>query len=187
VCAVERTKPDQIIDTYVDLLVSSGVRQATIEAVARRSGLSKAGLLHHYRSRGELDDALIARLRELVLEDVELMRGAEEGAAHYYLASSLNAESELERLVAAATRLAQAGNRAAGETLRWARDLWNETLEDELGDPVLARLIMLAGDGVSYHYDIADADQPPFVTEQDVAAITHLLERLAAPRGARGE
>ena len=174
---MERHKPQQIIDTYVGLLVESGVRQATIEAVARRCGLSKAGLLHHYRSRAALDTALLERLESLVREDLALMREAPGGAVHYYLASSLDAGSELARLVVAATRLAQAGNPSAGEALRRARDQWYGILVEQLGDPLLARFALLAGDGVSYHTDIAEPREH-FISPADIDAFTQLFENL---------
>ncbi len=175
---MERAKPAQIVDAYAALLVESGVRQATIEAVARRAGLSKPGLLHHHGSRAELDAALVERLRALVREDLETMRRSEGGVAHYYLSTSLDSGAELERLVVAATRLAQAGSDIAGEALRWARELWFAELVDRLGDPALARLVMLAGDGMSYHTDIASPGEAPFVTEDDIRSIMALIDRM---------
>ncbi|WP_290655227.1 TetR/AcrR family transcriptional regulator [Kocuria sp.] len=178
-----RDKPRRIIDTYVNLLVDSGVRQATIEAVARRCGLSKAGLLHHYPSRAALDAALLERLRSLVEEDVTVMREAPGGAVRYYLASSLDAESDLERIVVAATRLAQADHSPAGELLRWARDLWYDVLVEQLGDPLLARFVLLAGDGVSYHTDISTPNEQPFITADDIDSFTRVFETLQRSEG----
>lgn len=176
-----QSKPEQIISTYVDLLVDSGVKQATIDAVAKRSGLSKAGLLHHFHSRTELDSALVTHLRELVTEDITLMRESPLGAAHYYLSSSFDAGSALERAVVAVTRLSQAGNNIAGETLRWARNLWYSVLNDELADPLLSRFVLLAGDGVSYHTDIETPDPEnsrAFISPTDIAAFAQLIEQL---------
>lgn len=176
-----QSKPEQIISTYVDLLVDNGVKQATIDAVAKRAGLSKAGLLHHFHSRTELDSALVTHLRELVTEDIALMRESPLGAAHYYLSSSFDAGSELERAVVAVTRLSQAGNNLAGETLRWARDLWYSVLNDELADPLLSRFVLLAGDGVSYHTDIEVPDpagSSAFISPTDIAAFAQLIEQL---------
>ncbi|MGO1318632.1 MAG: TetR/AcrR family transcriptional regulator [Galactobacter sp.] len=165
------TRSEQILDTYVSLLVDGGVRQATIEAVARKSGLSKPGLLHHFPSRAALDDALIGRLREFVAADVAAMAEATDGAVHYYLASSLEVGSDLERGVVAVTRLGQAGNAQARAALRDARDAWFDLLLAQLGNPVMARLALLAGDGVAYQADITEPGAAPYVDNADVEEI----------------
>lgn len=169
------SRSEQILDTYVAMLVDGGVKHATIEALARRCGLSKPGLLHHFHSRSELDSGLIARLRELVAADVAAMASAPDGAVHYYLASSLEVESDLERAVVAVTRLGQAGNAEARTELRAARDAWYEILVAQLKDPVLARLAILAGDGVAYQADITEPGEAPYVSEPDIEAIASAL------------
>jgi|GEM_PF-186857 len=179
------TKIDEIVDAYVDLLVSQGVRGASIDAVAKRCGLSKAGLLHHTPSRAALDDALLDRLGALAAEDMASMRALGGGAPRYYLASSLDASSPLERAVVAATRLAQSGSAAASEALQRARDRWYGILLDVLGDPALARLVLFAGDGLSYHTDIsADAATDPFIARAKIDEVAELIDGLARQRGA---
>lgn len=181
-----RDKPNQIVDTYVSLLVDSGIREATIGAVARKSGLSKAGLLHHFPSRAALDAGLLVRLRELVDQDLGRMRRAEKGPAHYYLRSSFEAESALERTVVAATRLSQTGNAEAGAALRWARDRWYGLLVDELGDPLVARFVLLAGDGVSYHTDIsttADGRGDELISPADIDSFVGVLREMRMSPG----
>lgn len=173
------TKSEQIVTAYVDLLVASGVRQATIDAVARRCGLTRAGMLHHHRSRAALDAALLDRLGALVDEDVAAMAGAEDGPAAYYLTSSFAADSPLERTVVAATRLAQAGSTDAAAALRDARDRWYGLIREEVGDPVVAKFVLLAGDGVSHQTDIRGqgGEDTEFVTAADIAALGALLTR----------
>lgn len=180
---MDQSKPEQIIDTYVTVLAEAGVKQATIDAVAKRSGLSKPGLLHHYRSRADLDAALLSRLEKLVEDDLQQMQHAPQGAVHYYLSSSFDAGSPLEQAVVAATRLAQAGNQTAGEILRRARDHWYRILTDYLADPLLARMVLMAGDGVSYHTAIAAPDDDSFTQHTDISALTHLIQQLKGPSG----
>lgn len=173
----EQSKPRQIVSVYIDLLVDSGVRAASLDAVAREVTLSKAGLLHHFPSRRALDAGLLARVDELVDADVAAMRDAPEGAVHYYLASSFDADSELERAVVAATRLAQSGSAAAAEALRSASGRWYRVLLAETGDPVLAKFALLAGDGVSFHTDIAPGEEQ-LITRTDIDAFVGLVDRL---------
>ncbi|MCS4277453.1 AcrR family transcriptional regulator [Mycetocola sp. BIGb0189] len=177
----QQSKPDQIIEAYVDLLVVQGVRSASIDAIAKRSGLSKAGLLHHFRSRDAMDREILDRLEALVTADAAAMRIAPEGAARYYVGTSLEYSSPLERLVVAATRLGQAGNNEAWITLRWARDRWFEVLVDSLGDETLARLVLLAGDGIAYHTDIIGEESDPFLAEASITAVADLIGTLGKP------
>lgn len=173
------TKAEQIVSSYVDLLVASGVRQATIDAVARRCSLTRAGLLHHHGSRAAMDAALLARLEALVDEDVTAMASSPEGPAVYYLTSSFAAQSPLERTVVAATRLAQAGSAEAARALRDARDRWYGLIREEVLDPVVAKFVLLAGDGVSHQTDIrGEGDDEEFVSAEDIAALGALLARL---------
>jgi AcrR family transcriptional regulator len=174
---VENSKAEGIVDTYVSLLVDGGVRSATIDAVAKACGLSKAGVLHYFRSRAELDAALVERLRVLLREDLRLMRRAEGGPVRYYLTSSLDTEAPLERAVVAASRLAQAGHTEARAALGEARSAWLDVLEDALGNPVLARLALLAGDGASHHADLAEAGEEPFVSPTDIEHFARIIER----------
>ncbi|MFJ2619807.1 TetR/AcrR family transcriptional regulator [Glutamicibacter sp. NPDC087344] len=176
------TKQEIILDAYVALLYEHGAREATIDATAKRSGLSKAGLLHHFRSRQALDTELVRRLNELIDADVAAMLADPAQAVHYYFASSLEEDSPLERIVVAATRLAQRGNDQASAALRRGRDLWFQVLNDSLGDPVLAKLALLAGDGVSYHLDISRGHQDQFLTADTVKQLVQLLAQRHEPR-----
>ncbi|MFJ7750788.1 TetR/AcrR family transcriptional regulator [Arthrobacter sp. NPDC097144] len=169
------SKQDNIIDSYVALLSEQGLHDATIEATARHCGLSKAGLLHHFPSRQALDAGLVSRLRTLIDDDVAAMAQAPERAVHYYLASSLDEASPLERMVVAATRLAQSGNEEAAQVLRSGRDRWYALLVEALGDPALAKLALLAGDGLSYHLDITRGARDGFMGEGTLDELVALL------------
>lgn len=61
-----------------DELVASGIRGTTLDRVATRAGVSKSVLLHHFRDKDELFDAVMRRATG-VLKDgvVELLRHAE--------------------------------------------------------------------------------------------------------------
>jgi len=168
VAASAATKQEIILEAYIGLLYDHGTREATIEATAKRSGLSKAGLLHHFSSRQALDTELVRRLNELIDADVAAMRTDLSQAVHYYFTSSMEEESPLERMVVASTRLAQRGNADASAALRRGRDLWFQVLNEALGDPVLAKLALLAGDGVSYHLDISRGNQDGFLTPDTI-------------------
>lgn len=56
-----RTSVDEIVDVALELFAAHGVDGTTIDAVARRVGLSDAGLLHHVGSKRGLVDAVLER------------------------------------------------------------------------------------------------------------------------------
>ncbi len=98
-------------------------------------------------------------------------------AVSYYFTSSLDYDSELEQLVVAINRLGQSGNSEATETLRWARDSWYAVLLEALGDPTLAKLALLAGDGISYHLDITVDKDDGFVTEETLTDMVAAIQQ----------
>lgn len=72
---------EHILDTYVDLLIRSGERAATLDAVATAAKVSKGGLLYHFSSKKALLEALAERTLTLAEEDFAAMEQAPEGAA----------------------------------------------------------------------------------------------------------
>ena len=84
-----------ILDTYVDLLIRSGERAATLDAVATAAKVSKGGLLYHFSSKKALLEALTERTLTLAEEDFAAMEQAPEGASTYYINSSTPDNSPL--------------------------------------------------------------------------------------------
>lgn len=72
---------EHILDTYVDLLIRSGERAATLNAVATPAKVSKGGLLYHFSSKKALLEALAERTLTLAEEDFAAMEQAPEGQA----------------------------------------------------------------------------------------------------------
>jgi AcrR family transcriptional regulator len=141
---------ERILDAYVDVLAVDGERLATVDAVAARAGVSKGGLLYHFRSKDSLADALCDRLVALAAVDVEEMRAADEGPARYYIRTSQYADTPLSLALVAVARLQQAGHERAREVIEQLSEQWLTVLDDALGDREVARAIKLIGDGL-YH------------------------------------
>jgi AcrR family transcriptional regulator len=141
----------KVLHAFAALLVENGERAATIEAVAERAGVSKGGLLYHFGSRDALVDGLMEHLRELTDADVEAMRAAPAGAVDYLLRTSTVVDSEFELVYLAVTRLAQGAYPHARAALDAAHDAWTRTVLDEVGDPVVARAVVLISDGLYAH------------------------------------
>ncbi len=53
---------DQILDVAMQIAEESGARHLTIDAVVRKTGLSKGGVLYHFPSKVALLEGLVARV-----------------------------------------------------------------------------------------------------------------------------
>ncbi|MBX7449329.1 TetR/AcrR family transcriptional regulator [Mycolicibacterium sp. 3033] len=142
---------DRILDAYAVLLAEEGERFATIDAVAARAGVSKGGVLYHFPSKEHLAVAVCERLDTLAAEDACEMRTAPEGPARYYVSSSHYAGTPLDRILVAASRLRQAGDRRARAAIESAAQEWLSILHEAIGDLDTARAVKLIGDGLYYN------------------------------------
>ncbi|MGI4895290.1 MAG: hypothetical protein ACRYF3_09275, partial [Janthinobacterium lividum] len=110
--------------------------------------VSKGGLLYHFGSKDALVEGLLARLRTLSALDLGKMRSAPEGAVRYYVRTSVMEGDALSRNLIAVLRLAQERDARAVEAYAGVGEQWREAIEEEVGDPVLSRIVQLVGDGL---------------------------------------
>lgn len=141
---------ERLLDSFETLLDEHGTAGATLDAVAAKAGVSKGGLLYHYGSKVELIRGSLERLGRLVEEDVESMRAAGDRLHMYYLETSAEVGTALDRSLIAAGRLAQE-NEEAKTALRKTREAWFDVLNEHLGDPHLAQTVQLIGDGMYFN------------------------------------
>src|SRR5690606_32459404 len=97
----------KVLHAFAELLVTSGERSATLDAVAERAGVSKGGLLYHFPTRDALVDGLVDHLHALIAADVAVMTSAPEGPVAYLLRSSLETGGELDLAFRGVSQLAQ--------------------------------------------------------------------------------
>lgn len=166
---------ERILDAFENILIRQGERAATLDAVAAEAEVSKGGLLYHFGSKDALVEGLVERLGQLVTADVVNIRTAPAGVIDYFIRSSVNTESELDRAIIAATRLAQGSQPKAQEALRSMQRAWFEVVEESVGDAAVARAIMLMSDGLYYN----SALLPTGPSETANRAIDHMDELVA--------
>ncbi|HSP52491.1 MAG TPA: TetR/AcrR family transcriptional regulator, partial [Cryobacterium sp.] len=149
---VPRPSPtrDRILDAFAHLLIDQGERAATLDAVAAAAGLSKGGLLYHFGSKDALVEGLLARLDALVVDDIEQIRAAPAGAIDYLIRTSMSEGTSLDQSIGAAVRLAQGAHPLANAALASTRRQWLSVIEEAVGDPDVAEVIMLVSDGLYY-------------------------------------
>lgn len=141
---------ERILDSFENILIRDGERAATMESVAAAADVSKGGLLYHFPSKEALVDALGERLLSLSARDRELMAADPDGAARYYVRTSVYEDSALDRALVAMARLAQQGHPKAQQNFAQIQTLWLEALEGALGSHTVARAVKLMGDGLYY-------------------------------------
>lgn len=142
---------DRVLTSYEDLLIGFGPQAATLEAVATAAGLSKGGLLYHFKSKEALTEGLLARLRGYAEQDFELMEQDPEGCASYYIRTSVYGGSSFDRAIIAAQRLIQSDDDAVRHVFAELHNRWFELILRDVKDPVISRAIMLLGDGLYYN------------------------------------
>lgn len=175
---------DRLLDAAAAVLLRDGAHALTLEAVAAQAGVSKGGLLYHFGSRQALIAGLTERLLHLIDEDVERIHTAPDGAISYFVRSSTEVQTPLDRTFVAVVRLAQGGDRQAAETIETVRARWLEALEQHVGDPTVALAITLIGDGL-YDQAALRAETPDLsaaitaVDDSSMDRLVALLERLA--------
>jgi AcrR family transcriptional regulator len=174
-----RTARDRILDAFEDLLAEHSERAATLEAVAARAGVSKGGLLYHFASKDALVDGVLERFAADLAVDIEHMRAASDGPVSYFLRTSLPSDNRLERVIVAVARLAQASDARASDALADAQRLWLSELEAVVGDRMVARTIMLIGDGMYYNTALLPAANTVLRDETDLQQLVALVERLS--------
>ena len=171
---------DRILVAYEDLLIESGERGATLDAVAARAGVSKGGLLYHFGSKDALTAGLIERLMDLTEEDIDLMRAAPAGVVDYMVRTSVNVGSAFDRALIAAARLAQTSDPRASVALASIRTRWLDIVTETVGDATLARAVVLISDGLYYNSALMGmgAPDPADTSDEGLDRLLALIGRL---------
>ncbi|WP_427015350.1 TetR family transcriptional regulator [Pseudarthrobacter sp. P1] len=171
------TARDRVLLAFEDLLIRDGERAATLDAVAAAAGVSKGGLLYHFKSREALTAGLVAKLRELAEKDFAFMGADPRGGADYYVRTSVFTESTaFDRTIVAAMRLAQGEDDSVRAAFEELHKRWLGLVLADVGDPAIARAIMLIGDGL--YYNAALFGLPPHGSQQ--GEVQALLDVVAA-------
>lgn len=171
---------DAVLDAYQAMLLEEGQRATTLEAVAARAGVSKGGLLYHFKSKEALAEGLIERLETLMTQDLEAMRTAEDGPSRYYVRTSVWTDSALDRALVAVSQLAQESHPTAREAMARARDAWLALIREEVDSPAIAHAILLIGDGLYFDAALTGGSLSTQVAQVAVdellPVVDHLLE-----------
>jgi AcrR family transcriptional regulator len=93
-----------ILDAAEMLVIDVGAAHMTLDAVADRASISKGGLIYHFRTKGALLEAMVARLLqrfdERQAEAAGQLGGGPQRELAAYVAASLDFSEESRRLSA---------------------------------------------------------------------------------------
>jgi AcrR family transcriptional regulator len=171
----------RILNAAFALVRREGVARLTIEAVAQEAGLSKGGVLYHFRSKESLIQAMVASLVERFEDDIETARreapkGEQLAPGSWlraYIRASAGPVEGDEDTAALLAAVAIDPSLLAPLQEQYAR--WQAQAESDGIDPALATVIRLALDGLWMADLFGLAPPQDGLRERVIAA----LERLA--------
>jgi AcrR family transcriptional regulator len=130
----------ELLDAASTVIRRDGPQALTLDAVAAKAGVSKGGLLYHFKSKRELLDALVTRWMDDFERDIDAAPGS---FPERYVRASDGAKAEEAGLLAAL--VADPGVLTA---VRERHAAWQDRIATEGGDPVDATVARLAADGL---------------------------------------
>lgn len=146
---------DRILEAAEDVVLTDGVGCLTLEKAAARAGISKGGVLYHFRTRDSLVEAMVERLARRFDDGIQAHRERRPepgGFARAYveecLAEPVTDDDLRTERVGAALLAAMAARPELLTTLRDAFAGWQRDLENDSSDPVQATIARLAADGL---------------------------------------
>ncbi|MCU1419667.1 MAG: putative TetR-family transcriptional regulator [Microbacteriaceae bacterium] len=175
---------DTLLDAFESAVIERGERAATLEAVAGKAGVSKGGLLYHFGSKKDLVEGVIERITELSVDYTRFLAGSPEGVVGTFIRTSVTTGTAFDNSYIALTRLAQSGiYPEAREALARLEAEWADMIQREVGDPAVARLILLVSDGLYYNSALFPALNPGTTEPLDdvIAAIGDLVRTRRSP------
>lgn len=169
---------EAVLDAFESLLIAEGERAATLDAVARLAGVSKGGLLYHFPNKEAMIAVLLERLDRLLAEDLDAMAAAPEGAAAYFIRSSVWADTPLDRVFVAATRLAEVAHAETLRRMAGVQESWLALLAADVG-PAMAKPVLYMGDGLYFNAMLARGPGEATLGQaDDVEALVAAVDRL---------
>ena len=177
---------DRILDALEAKLLRGGAASITLEAVAEEAKVSKGGLLYHFPGKEALLLGAADRLEERVRAQLRRVVDRGDSVSAWYLSTAQEAgQSEedlaVDRSVTAIMRALDGQFPELQRRMRRIMRTFDEHILAELGDPVLAEIVRLAGDGL-YLAEIFGLEPPEAALTRRMRA--RLLGEAGASRAA---
>ena len=177
---------ERLLDAAAAVVRRDGARSLTLEAVAAEAGVSKGGLLYHFRSKRELLDADVRRAGSRSSRgEIEAATGDGSFAHGYVRASDMSGWAAAERATEFGLLAAMVDEPAALGKVRGRYDEWQARLVEEADDPVQATVARLAADGLWLADLLGLAPPAGELRERVLARLLELAGELTWQRGSR--
>jgi AcrR family transcriptional regulator len=168
---------NDVLEAASQVLDRHGAKHLTIEAVAREAGVSKGGVLYHFRTKAELIRAVVLFYLESLEADIEMRIAAEEPGpgrlARAFLAH--HAAKPLHCADGVLDMLAMVGHDPELREMvgQFRRRLLSRMQDDGL-DPTLVTLLFCAAEGMMFA-EILDLDPRDVEHKADALALGRRL------------
>src|SRR4051812_42345856 len=130
---------NRLLDAAATVVRRDGAQALTLDAVAAEAGVSKGGLLYHFKTKRDLVQAMIERWLSEFQRDID---AADPSFVRGYVKASAPDENELGMLAAVVA------DPALLATVREQYAIWQDRVTREARDPVDATVARVAADGV---------------------------------------
>jgi AcrR family transcriptional regulator len=135
----------RLLDAATAVVRRDGARALTLDAVAAEAGVSKGGLLYHFKTKRDLLDAMLEGWLEEFASEIEAHPGS--FTAGYVRASDMSGWAAADRATEFALLAAMVEEPGALERVRERYGEWQAQIAAG-EDPVRATLARLAADGL---------------------------------------
>ncbi|RIP37291.1 TetR/AcrR family transcriptional regulator [Staphylococcus gallinarum] len=145
------SKKIQLLDAAAAIVNEYGSEYLTLDAVAKRAGVSKGGLLYHFKSKAALIQGLVDHANKLYRDNVDERVGADVHAEGKWIRAFVEATREHRSENAAITSsmlAAEGNNRHLLTPLQETYKIWQSYIENDGLDKVDATIMRLAVDGL---------------------------------------
>lgn len=173
-----RDTRERLLDAAVAVTRRDGAQSLTLDAVAAQAGVSKGGLLYHFKSKRQLLDAMVDRWLAAWQEEIDRDAGEAGFLTGYVHATHLGGAAPQEREAEFGLIAALIADPEVLQVVRDRYDQWQARVVDQTDDPVEATVVRLATDGL-WFADLLGFAPPRGELREQVLA--RLLE-LARPR-----
>jgi AcrR family transcriptional regulator len=137
-----------LLDAAVAVVRRDGAQALTLDAVAAEAGVSKGGLLYHFKSKRELLDAMVARWLDEWQAEFDADPHDDGFTAAFVRTSHLGGAPAEQRQAEVGLLAALAAEPAVLATARERYATWQDRVQREASDPVEATVARLAADGL---------------------------------------
>lgn len=182
----ERTARERLLDAALHVVAQSGAGHLTLEAVAEGAGVSKGGLLYHFKTKEALLQGLLDRhMRQLeatFTRELEALGGGPNAAVQAYIKALIACENlGLDNEGSLSIVAAVANDPTLLEDLRReVQRSYREVVESH-PEPLQAMRLMLAAEGLVlmdiFGITVLDAEQRVAFQENLLAEAGRLRER----------